>query len=257
MRRVGPWVLAGGLALLCAGIASTGLETWPADQGERVEAIELSGVDAVDIGDSRVDEIVIGGRDDAEMRFTKWRNSRDAGERAPVTLTKSDGVLRLDSQMGWQQSNNVSLWLPPRVSRLAGRRIKAESRVPMPVLRIDAARVEWVDGEVGELDVHMDAGRGRACGGSRASFPETQLEFVAGKVDRLRIWVERGGVTLRDLSNVGTVDVYAGPDVSLTVGKVGDLARIALHPYDRSAASGSKRAPDAPAPVEACAMALD
>jgi hypothetical protein len=228
MRRIGPWVFASALTLLCAGIVSTRSENWkkPLRSDQHI-ALDLQGIDTIDIGSEPFGKLVIIDIPPGVF-IARQGHAEPEDEREPVAVTRDGSRLRLAWKSPMVRTGATRLDITPGVTGLSGRELDIEAVASAGVLHIESADLDWV-GDAQVLDI-----RARTW----PVDPQAQcrnvptLKFKSGKVGRLRLSIERGAVWLGDLSGVGQIELHAGPGVGLHLGRVEDLPRIKTHPFD-------------------------
>jgi hypothetical protein len=229
MKRIGPWIFAAGLVVLGAGIVSTRSAGWKKPYpGPQVIALDLQGVDSFDVG--TVVNLEDSGLTISELApalsISGYGANMGEGDPAPVTVIRDGRNMRLEWRAGWY--GRVKLDLPPTLASLSGRHLDIKALASVGTLRIDAVDLRW-QGDAQALDIRAQAAPAK----SPQDCPALpNVIFEAGRVAQLRISIERGEVYLRDLSQVGRIEVHAAPEVSLRVGRIDDLPRIKLLPFD-------------------------
>lgn len=227
MRRVGPWVLGAGMALMVAGIASSGLDLWPSAQTGLETAVPVPAGGAIDIQGVRVDSITVEAREDALLRYTRVRAGDDVDEAPPVAWRQQGDVRVLEGALGYDVARQVQLEVPARLSRLAGQSLDVKANARVEALRVEGTSVTW-DGDAGTLLLQAVPMATSRCGGvTRVS----STTFTGGEVQALRIVSAQGVVSLGDLARVGDVELRLAPDVRLQVARVADLEQIRILPY--------------------------
>lgn len=249
MRRIGPWVLGAGMALVVAGIASSALDAWGPVQGEGEHVFALGDGAEVDIGQTRIDSIVLDVRDDAVLRYTLQRLA-EAEEVAQRVAWRPDGeVSVLDAQLGYSVARDVELQIPLGMSRLAGWSLSVEAKAPVRSLRVEGSNVSW-KGNAGTLTLHAVPLRTSQCGDLREV---SVIGFDEGEVGELHIVSAQGAVRLGDLSQVAEIDLRLGPDVRIQLERAADLERIRILPYEGDAPVASVDGQGSAAARAACA----
>jgi hypothetical protein len=228
MKRVGPWMFAAGLVVLCAGIASTRSPEWKKpNQSRQTIALDMDGVDTLDVGDYRYEQLVFS--DLPPAMDVEWYGVVAAGnERAPITAARKRNSLRLEPRSPAPLNAQVRLQMPPTLAGISGRVLGIKARTAVGALRIETSDLDW-EGDAEALDIHA---RDWPDQSPQVCTNVPEVAFEGGKVARLRISIERGAVYLGDLSQVGLVEVHAGPGVGLQVGRIDDLPRIKLLAFD-------------------------
>jgi hypothetical protein len=228
MKRIGPWIFAAGLVVLGAGIASTRSPGWKnPDRDNQVIALDLQGVDSLDIGDREAQIVRISSVPPAI--HIQWYGRGAAEDDADVVSVIRDGrTTRLLWNARERAYAGVTLELPSTLRSLSGEQLYIQAQVNVGPLRIEAVDVAW-QGNAQGLDIHALARPEQL---PRDCNPHPSVTFDTGRVQQLRISIERGEVNLRDLSQVGAIEVHAGPGVALRVGRIDDLSRIKLLPFD-------------------------
>lgn len=227
MRRVGPWVLAAGMALLVAGIASTALDGGDAGEPVRESRVALPAGAAVSIGRSRVDRVAIEAGGEAVLRYRLMPLVEGERTDPRVEWRQEDGTWLLDVEPGGM-AYGTRLRLPSGLSRLSGRALTIEAEVPVESLRVEGGQVAW-SGDAGTLEMLAIPVRSRRCGEEGAT---SSLRFGGGRVGELRIASAQGEVSLGGLEGVGSVELRLAPGVALRVARVSDLERIAILPFE-------------------------
>jgi hypothetical protein len=228
MKRIGPWIFAAGLAVLGAGIVSTRSPGWKQpNRDSQTIALDLQGVDSLDIGDRETQMLRISNLPPA-IRI-QWYGRGAVVDDAELVSVIRDGR---NARLMWRSREPtyglVTLELPSTLRSLSGENLNIRAQVNVGPLRIDAVDIGW-SGDAQGLDIHA---LGRPEQLRRDCNPHPSVTFDAGRVAQLRISIERGEVNLRDLSQVGAIEVHAGPGVALRVGRIDDLPRIKLLPFD-------------------------
>jgi hypothetical protein len=228
MRRIGPWVFAAGLVVLCAGIVSTRSASWKKPQrGTQTIALDFNGVDTLDVGTHPYNLLRISDLPPA-MHF-EWYGLADEQEGTePITVIRDGSRMRLERRSRKTLYARVTLNLPPALGTLSGRQLNIRAPTAVGALRIEAFDINW-KGNARSLDIRTRYWPVESQG-SCTSLPK--VSFAEGRVERLRISIERGDVYLGDLSQVGQIEVHASPTVGLKVGHIEDLRRIQLLPFD-------------------------
>jgi hypothetical protein len=240
MMRLGPWVFVAGIALLCAGMASTHSDAWKwPDSDVQLVPLDAQGVDAIDLGRLLVNEVVVA-RGQPQLRIQWYQGARD-GHQLPFTTARDGNALRLTVPPGKGVSGNVSLVVPTSVASLSGTRLSVKTTTDADKLFLDASNVIWA-GNARELAIHARVWPGDNRRGCRA---QPTVDFQYGVVERVRISIERGVITLGDISKAGHIEIHAGPDVGLQVRRIEDLRRIELLPFDGATTSPPDGAADA------------
>ena len=227
--RIGPWILAAGLALLGAGIVSSGSGTWKSDEKPQSTTLDLAGADAIDVGETRIDVIVLGNQGNAMLTYShgEWAG----GEVEPKVSWKHEGnVLKLEGKLEYGMVKDVSLRVPARIDRLAGRRLNVEAEAGVGSLRIESSNLTW-KGAADALNVSIMPLRSSDCSDDM-HVPAATFEFKEGAVASIRVSIERGSVELGDLSKVGQVELHAGDDVRLHVRRISELDKVRVMPFD-------------------------
>ena len=228
MRRVGPWVLAAGMALLVAGIASTSLDAWDREDPDREDRFALPEGGAVGIGESRVDQITLEAGDEAVLRYRPITLPVDEDRTEPrVEWRQEDGEWLLDADLGYVL-HGTRLQLPAHLSRLSGQVLAIEAKVPVADLQVEGGQVSW-EGDAGTLGMLAIPVRSRGCA---EEAPTSSVKFGGGRVDELRIASAQGQVGLGDLDGVGSIELRLAPGVALRVARVADLERIVILPFE-------------------------
>lgn len=253
--RIAPWVLSSGFALLAAGIVSSGSDAWKQDAGVRVETFDMTGVDAVEIGDSRVDELILANQDASVLRYTPMQVDASAAPAKPVASTRRGQELELHTDLPFGEAREISLRVPARVTRLSGHRLSVRAEARVPSLRLTSSQATW-QGDAGMLDVRMRTGLLPECTDGREK-RSSSFGFVGGAVPSLRIRVEQGVVRLGDLSRVASIELHAGPDVRLDVSRLADLQRIRIVPLETMPATASAAGPTTRIPNNRASYAWD
>ncbi len=231
MMRIGPWMLAAGLALLGAGIVSSASEAWKREKQERSVALDMTGVEALDVGRTRIDRIVLAPRGDAMLEYSMWDGSRPDDDKPVVGATRERDVLKIDGALDYGVALDVALTLPvTSVRRLSGRKLAVQAESNAHSLRLEGSDVSW-KGDADVLDVRLVASWESGCMGKQ-SRNASGFVFEAGRVGVLRISSEGGTVKLGDLSRVDKIELHAGDDVRMDVRRVSDLRRIQFLPFD-------------------------
>lgn len=228
MRRVGPWVLAAGMALLVAGIASTSLDAWDREDPDRESRFALPGGGEVGIGETRLEQITLEAGDEAVLSYRLMDLMVDEDRPEPrVEWRQEDGAWLLDADLGYV-AYGTRLRLPARLSRLSGQALAIEAKVPVRDLRVEGGQVTW-KGDAATLEVLAIPVRSRRCAGEA---PTSSVRFGGGRVDELRIASAQGQVSLGDLDGVGSIELRLAPGVALRVARVSDLERIVILPFE-------------------------
>lgn len=228
MTHVGPWVLGAAIALLAAGVVSTGSGAWKdATEEHQVIELDMQGIDSLDTGNRELRRVEIA-RQPAQVRIKwfKWAQSRDKGA---VSASREGGLLRItgaERPVGAE----IVVVVPPGLSVIAGRGLKITAMDNAGKLALEAWNLEW-DGDAEALDIRVQARARSIDGGHCANVPA--VVFQRGQVGLVRISIEAGRVRLGDLTGVKRVELHAGPTVGVAVDRVGDLQRIEMHPFDR------------------------
>ena len=232
MRRVGPWVLGAGMALMVAGIGSSALDLWaPVQQLEQEAGFTLREGGAVDIRGTRVDSITLDAGSEAVLRYTLLRPDAAAGGTPSASWRQEDGAWTLEADLGYGEARGVELELPAHASRLAGQGLDVKARTRVQALHVEGTYVRWA-GDAGTLLLQaVPLGTSRCGEATRVS----SVGFDEGEVDALRIISAQGEVRLGDLSRVGDVELRLAPDVRLQVARAADLERIRILPYEDEA----------------------
>lgn len=229
MKRIGPWIFAAGLVVMAAGIASTRSASWKRPHtGPQVIALDLQGVESFDVGTlTNLDDEGLTISDLAPaLHITRYGLNTGARQPVPVTVIREGQHMRLEWQAGW--FGRVKLDLPPTLASLSGRHLNIRAQASVGTLRIDATDLRW-QGDAQALDIRGQSAPGQS---SRDCPMHPSITFDSGRVAQLRVSIERGDVYLRDLSQVGRIEVHAGPEAGLRVGRIDDLPRIKLLPFD-------------------------
>ncbi len=224
--RLGPATFAAGLALVVVGIFTSAADLWEPETAERTLAIDLQGVEALDLGASRVDAIVIADRIDGVLTFTE-RGTVEGVENA--TWQVRDDVLVLDASMSHGAVDTPTLTLPPTLRRLTGGSVYVSSTVTAPAMRIDARRASW-KGDAESLDVQVRPEARSLCDGRYELVSD--FRFTSGAVGTLRITMEGGSIVLGDLSKVGEMELHVGDSVKIELERATDMARIRMLPFE-------------------------
>ena len=228
MTRVGPWVLGTAVALLAAGVVSTGSGAWKeATEEHQVIDLDMQGIDSLDTGNRDLGRVEIT-RQPAQVRIKwfKWAQSRDKGT---VSASRTGSLLRLKGAER-PVAAEIVVAVPPGLSVISGRSLKITATDNAGTLALEPWNLEW-EGDAEALDIRVQA-RARSIDGRRcANVPG--VVFKGGQVGLVRISIEAGKVRLGDLTGVKRVELHAGPAVGVAVDRVGDLQRIEMHPFDR------------------------
>lgn len=229
MKRIGPWVLAGGLTLLCAGIVSTRSEHWkPPGRAEQFIALDMQGVNVLEVTDLQPGKLVIGAQH-SQVRIKPWeRAARDrASNRALVT--RDNDRMQLDFSARGIPRGETTVEIAHGPGLIAGGRLQIETRTNAGTLEVETAELTWT----GDADTLRVRALASLDGGARLSCDRLpRVAFLGGRIGHIRISIERGSVRLQNLSQVGRIELHAGPDVALSVGRLEDLRRIEMHPFD-------------------------
>lgn len=252
--RIGPWLLVAGLGLLCVGIVTSASQAWQRKEKPDVQvALDMHGLDAIDIGDTRIEKIVLGNQGNPMLRIAPWKWSEQVIGPDAVTSTRENDTLKIGIDRNEPGAREIVLRVPVRVQRLSGNNLSLEAEVKAGSLRIAAVDMTWA-GDADALDVRLKPGRAQRCGG-RPSKPGSSVELAKGKVGRLRISIERGRVTLGSRLQFDEALIHAGPEVRLDVGRIGDLARIRVLPFDGEPSVPVDTVPSSEGPTHAAEAA--
>jgi hypothetical protein len=234
MRRIGPLVFSGGILLVCAGIASTSLESWKKPQRDEstivLDTLDMQGVEALEIGGQQHATVRITDRQ-PRVIIRWWDNSARAETAEPVVATRSGNRLQLQFTPKYLARGSMTVEIAPGLALISATRLSVKAESNAGALRVDASHLDW-QGDADALDIRAlaePAPTDNTC----ATRPD--VTFANGRVERLRISIEWGEVHLGDLSAVDHIELHAGPDVSLSVAHLHDLQRIEMHPFDREA----------------------
>ncbi|MCR6664276.1 MAG: hypothetical protein NVV60_14275 [Luteimonas sp.] len=254
--RIGPWLLVAGLGLLCAGVVSSASQAWERKEKPDVQvALDMQGLEAIDVGDARIEKIVLGNQGNPVLRIAPWKWQEQVIGADAVTSKRENDTLRIDVDRAEPGAREVVLRVPARAQRLSGKSLSLHAEAKVGTLRVEAVDMTW-NGDVEALDVQLQPGRTQRCG-ERQIRPGSSAELEKGKVGRLRISIERGRVRLGSGLQFGEAEIHAGPEVRLDVGRIGDLARIRVLPFDGEPSTPGEEIPAAEAAsVEAAEAAM-
>jgi hypothetical protein len=250
VTRVGPWMVAAGLALLGAGILSTRANFWksPAREDHTV-ALDMRGVDTLDIRHSQIRNLTIGNRP-AQVRIKWWDWDQPEGGSMPVTVTRQDNQLRIDRGPGSKGSGEISVEVPPGVKSVSGRNLFVLAEANAGALHLDTFNLTW-QGRAESLDIRAKVWPNIDCA-APAERVTPKVTIENGQIGLVRVSIERGEVSLGDMSQVDRIELYVGPEVSLAVNKIDDLHRLEIHPFEGEATPRPK-APEGAEIAAACA----
>lgn len=227
--RIGPWIFAAGLALLCAGVVSTRADAWDTRVPERTVPLQLAGIRTIDIRDAAIREVAIAGKGHPRVHYPGGNDLLRLQDKqaSPPGCAASGETLRCTSPTLFLPGT-PTMHLPPGRYRLLARNtdIVAQSEVESFVLESDG-RIGW-KGPAQALQVQLIQPERQP--GKAEWHPPPSFSFNGGRVGALRIRAEKGDISLGDLSQVGSIEIFAAPDVSLTVSHVADLARVRVMP---------------------------
>lgn len=225
--RKGIALFLAGIGLLCAGIVATSDEFWGSPQTEVTIPVDLAGVDAVDLTGGRIEKIVFSDTHAPELRFKVLPYMADKSQKAkkPV-IARTGSTLRITSPDDFF-SFESTLTLPPHIGKVMARNIKFEGKARVPVLVVESTGdVGWNANadSVSFIDVSKEnPQRKDGCECQKASF-----SIDGGSIGLLTITSEKGGIELGDIANVGTIHLKTGPEASLKLDHVADLARVSM-----------------------------
>lgn len=233
MTRLGPWVLCAGLALLVAGVVSSRAKVWKenAGIGERTQTVDVAGIDTLDLRGSKIRTLII--------------NDGAATVRYPADMKKPPAWHREGHALVFDANNEEaygqSIELPSQVQHvLADGRVglSVTAKMPAAAMRIEGStNLDW-SGDAGALELRelvQPTATSGFCGGGSG-----WISFNKGRVKNLRIVSVRDDVHLHDLSQVGDVEIQAGPKVGLHVDNIGDLGKLHVVPLPLPAADSGK-----------------
>lgn len=252
--RIGPWVFAAGLGLLCAGVVSSRADAWVVHAAALTIPLALNGVDTIDIRDGAIDKVVISDKGPPQVHYPEvgesMRMSEDKALEPPACHV-AGSTLHCVAGTPYMPGN-PTMHLPPGRYRLlaGGAEIRSQVDLEAITLELDRGYVHWT-GPVGDLTVKLSS---RESTGDAADCDQPKFGFKGGRVGSLRILADTGGVSLEDLSRVANIEVQATGKVGLTVAKAIDVSRI--HLSAMSAGAGTVNAKDDDA-LGACARAMN
>ena len=84
--RIGAWLVAAGMALTVAGVASTGASAWKEGDIPRRVPLQVSGADVVDLRDSQIRNLRIGSGQAAELAWRGGMRIKRVGEELGARL---------------------------------------------------------------------------------------------------------------------------------------------------------------------------
>ena len=228
--RIGPWLLGAGLLLLAAGVVSSRADAWDTRIPALTIPLPMDGIDTIDIRGSGIEKVVISSKGPAQARYPEGRRFawQDADKPAtPPACEATDGTLRCKAGTQFLPGT-PTMQLPPGRYRLLAGDVAIQSQSDLESLAIEVSgQTSWT-GPVAELEVSLPPQPKVGEGKSYCSPP--QFAFNGGRVDKLRVQAGAGSIDFNRLSDVGSIEVHAAPDVGLTVGKAADIARIKVLP---------------------------
>lgn len=224
MKRIGPWIVCGALALVTVGIVSTPrLDT---STPEREVRIDMAGVTTVDTGTLSIDSITLQSDAPAVLRLNKMMRQ---GNELEFETKRIDQTMVFSAASRPIYYGQTYLTLPASVDHLKGRQMTITAATDIGTLRIDANNVHWT-GSAKQLEVHLQPMQSGDC--ADRSGHEVSLNFNAGKVARLRIVApDASVVTLGDISQVDDIELQYGPNTRVNA-RLADFARIRVIPVD-------------------------
>lgn len=222
--RIGPWWIAGGLALLVAGVISTAGDRATRQRSRVEQPLAQGDFDKVELGSSWFEKIDLSPRRHPAVSWMRWPHEGGDAEGATVASRLESGALIVEAPADPYWRNDAALHLPSDIGSLAGRHLTvvAESRVEALSLR--GSYISW-KGDAGTLDVQVDV-VSMPC--HRRYGNETGFRFGGGHVGALRVTIAHGKVSLADVSGLDAVVLRTGPDVKLELDRIADLGRLAI-----------------------------
>lgn len=251
--RIGPWMLGAGLLLLAAGVVSTRADAWDTRIPALTIPLSMDGIDTIDIRGSGIEKVVISGKGPAQVRYPEGRRFawQDPEQHATPPACRATGGT-MSCKAGTQfLPGTPTMQLPPGRYRLLADDVAILAQSELESFAIEVSgQVNWT-GPVAELAVSLLppplAGKGEPyCSPPR-------FAFHGGRVGVLRIQANAGSLDLDRLSEVGSIELRATPEVGLTVSKAADIARIELLPL---AAAPGAHAPTGDDARGTCAAAV-
>lgn len=241
--RAGTRVLACALLLMFGGIASTKFFPEPPKDTSRVVTLDGAAPPVVDmtaVHESGLRDVRLARQ--AAPTLTFDTASPDAA--APLVAQRRGAVLSLAPAGSDTRLHMAKLRLPVELRELTGRAFDVSAEAPAGVLRLSGNDVTWSKGDAERLEIRMVTRAATGCRGRPRRFTST-FDFSGGSVGVLRVSAAAGRISLGDLSQVGTIELHIGRDVTLAVARVRDLERIrivmlddaVLYPQGRSTAN--------------------
>lgn len=158
--RTGSWLLMAGLALLATGIVTAPRDA-PPKSNQRSHVFSVTDVQAIDIGASRIDRIVLDNVPEITLDYRIWSPDRDTSEPS-ISSRASDGVLTLEASVNrW---GGATLTMPSTLGNLrSDDHLFVTARQPVGTLRMEGQAVQWQGGDASMLDVHLRPAPTRGC----------------------------------------------------------------------------------------------
>lgn len=236
--RIGPLVFGAGLALLCAGVVSTRADAWDTRVAARTIPLNLTGVEVLDLRDSGIRQLTITNEGNAQADYPGGVGIQQRSDGASTqtqaqtpTCDVSGKVLRCvaDTRV---IGENPTMRIPPGRYLLLGSEIDIVAKADPGSFSLQAfGRVGW-KGDSDSLEIRLTP---QESTGKKLEWEAgPSFEFKGGRVGALNILAETGGITLEDLSRVGSIEVHATPDVRLSVKHLADIARIKVMTSDNA-----------------------
>jgi hypothetical protein len=155
MKHLGPWVLGAGIALLGAGVISTGSNSWRQRQPPPAQVIELDmqGVESLDMGNLSQASVEIA-RQPARMVIEWWDVSRDPKD--TPTATRIGSQMRLVAPARNDGMGPTSVKIEPGLSLISGRMLNIHAFENAGTLALEPFNLNW-EGDADALDIRVQA----------------------------------------------------------------------------------------------------